>query len=332
MPATTSPATIRPAKISIVIATYKRPHLITRALDSIAVQTHLPGEIIVVDDASGDDTGAVVTAWSKAHAMPVTFIQAQENRGVGAARNLAMQRAKGDYIAFLDSDDAYLPHALVTLLPPLLADDKAVLSFADAMQYGPDDTPPIPMMRRCLDAVRDTSAIDGAPPEWRRLNDPQSVLLTTSMIPTCSALFRKDAAEAVGFMPEYRHGEDWIFWLKLCRQGDFIVQFTDIAHIYRQGDNQTGTAHDARNAQLSLNALIGLRTGRFGVTIAPANIDRLDRAIAEKASHMRYHHSRLGLKQYWQILAGEEARATGGRFMHMLRDPKSVIRAIAASF
>jgi glycosyltransferase involved in cell wall biosynthesis len=319
-----------PVSISIIIATYKRPHLITRALDSIAAQTIAPDEIIVVDDASGDNTGDVVAAWSKTNGMAVVFIQAPENRGVGAARNMAMRQAKGEYIGFLDSDDAYLPHAVATLLPPLLSHPNAILSFADAVQHGPTCASPIPMMRRCLDKSRDTSSVDPLHPEWRRLNDPQSVLLTTSMIPTCSALFRKDAAEAVGLMPEYRHGEDWIFWLKLTGKGDFIGQFVNTANIYRQGDNQTGAAHDARNAQMNLNAFIALRDGRFGVTLTPENNRRLDTAIAEKTGHMRYHHSRYGLSAYWRMLGSLEAQATGTRLSHIMRDPKSLLRALTS--
>jgi glycosyltransferase involved in cell wall biosynthesis len=319
-----------PISISIIIATYKRPHLITRALDSIAAQTLTPDEIIVVDDFSGDNTGDVVEAWSTNNDIAVVFIQAPENRGVGAARNMAMRQAKGEYIGFLDSDDAYLPHAIATLLPPLLTYPKAILSFADAIQHNPDGTPPFPMMRRCLDKARDTSSVDPVHPEWRWLNDPQSVLLTTSMIPTCSALFRKDMAEAVGLMPEYRHGEDWIFWLKLTEKGDFIGQFIDTANIYRQGDNQTGAAYDARNAQMNLNALIGLRDGRFGVTLTPENNRRLDKAIAEKVGHMRYHHSRAGLSAYWRMLGSAEAQATGSRWLHIMRDPKSLLRALTS--
>jgi glycosyltransferase involved in cell wall biosynthesis len=314
--------------ISIIIATYKRPHLIVRALDSVAAQSLSPYEIIVVDDASGDDTGEIVSAWSRRNGIPVLFIQQQENLGVGAARNAALKQATGILIGFLDSDDAYLPHALETLSAPFLVHQETVLSFADAMQYWDDGRPPIPMMRRCLDSDRDTAPLVSAHPGWRRMNDPQSLLLTTSMIPTCAALFRRAVTVTVGMMPEYRYGEDWIFWLKLAAQGDFLCQFVDVAQIYRQGDNQTGQEHDARNARLSLNAMLGLLDGHFGVELSKTNHQRLKQAIVEKAGHMRYHGSKRGLARYWRLLGSAEATATGGRWKHLLNDPKSILRAM----
>lgn len=314
--------------ITIIIATYKRPHLIERALGSVAEQGLRAHEVIVVDDASGDNTADVVAAWSSSHNIPVVFIQQQENGGAGTARNAALRRATGKYVGFLDSDDAYLPHALATLAAPLDAHQDVTVSFADAMQHWADNRPPVPMMRSCLDPDQATSALNPARPEWRRLNDPQSVLLTTSMIPTCAALFRRSAAEAVGLMPEYRHGEDWIFWLKLSGQGSFIGQFTDVALVYRQGDNQTGPTYDARNAQLGLNALLGIRDGRFGISLTEANRMRIDAAIAEKTTHLRYHASRVGLAEYSRMLRSAEAEATGGVRHHLLSDPKSLLRAL----
>src|SRR3546814_1678710 len=103
------------ADVSVIVATYRRPHLIGRALDSIARQTMPPREIVVVDDASGDDTGDVVAAWSRHAGVPVTFIEAEVNGGAGRARNLGMMAASSPLIAFLDSDDEYRPDAFERL-------------------------------------------------------------------------------------------------------------------------------------------------------------------------------------------------------------------------
>lgn len=316
------------ADIAVVIATYRRPHLIVRALGSIAHQTLRPREIIVVDDASDDDTGEVVQEWARRRAIDVRFIVASENGGAGVARNLAMTATTCPLIAFLDSDDEYAPDALERLAAPLAAHPEAVVSFADALQLWNDGTPSVPMMRRCLTPGLDTQPIS---PGLHRLNDPQSALLLTSMIPTCAAMFRRDAAEAVGWMPAYRHGEDWIFWLKLSSRGDFLCQFVEVATVHRQGDNQTGAEHDARNAQLTLNAFLKLRDGHFGVTLTQANWTRLSMAIEEKVGHLRYHASRRGLFAYWRAIGSTEARATGGRWHHLRDDPKSLLRALRFS-
>lgn len=316
------------ADIAVVIATYRRPHLIERALGSVASQTLRPREIIVVDDASGDHTGDVVRDWAQRQAIAVRFIAAKKNGGAGAARNLAMAAATSPLIAFLDSDDAYLPDAIERLAAPMATHPEAVLSFADAMQKSADATPNVPMMRRCLTPGVDTALIA---PDLHRLNDPQSTLLLTSMIPTCAALFRRSAAEAVGWMPAYRHGEDWIFWLKLSGQGDFLCQFVDVATVHRQGDNQTGGANDARNAQLTLNAFLNLYDGGFGVRLTAANRVRLAVAIEEKTRHLRYHASRRGLREYWRAIGSIEAQAAGSRWRHLRTDPKSLMRALRFS-
>lgn len=325
-------ATPSTPEIAVVIATYKRPHLIERALDSVAAQSLRPREIIVVDDASGDNTGEVVAAWSARSGLPVQFISAAANGGAGVARNLAMQTAKSPLIAFLDSDDAYMTDALARLAAPLLAFPDAVVSFADAEQRWSDGTPPRPMMRTVVRKGVDTKAVPGPDgSEWHRLNDPQSILLLTSPIPTCSAIFRRSAAQAVGWMPDYRHGEDWLFWLKLTGQGDFICQFIDTAIVHRQGDNLTGADHDARTAQLTLNAFLKLQAGEFGIALAPDNRARLAEAVAEKMRHLRYHASRKGIAYYWQTLGSPEARANTHRLSHIWRDPKSVLRALLSS-
>jgi glycosyltransferase involved in cell wall biosynthesis len=317
------------ADVSVIVATYRRPHLIGRALDSIARQTMPPREIVVVDDASGDDTGDVVAAWSRHAGVPVTFIEAEVNGGAGRARNLGMMAASSPLIAFLDSDDEYRPDAFERLAAPLANHPDAVVSFADAMQHWTDGTPSAPMMRRCL-----TAGIDAEPlgAELYRLKDPQSTLLLTSMIPTCAAIFRRAAAESAGWMPDYRHGEDWIFWLKLTGHGAFVCQFADVATVHRQGDNLTGSAHDLHNAQMTLNAFLKLLDGDFGVALTGANRRRLDAAIAEKAAHLRYHASRKGLGSWWQAIGSAEGRATGGRLRHLLADPKSLLRSLRFSF
>jgi glycosyltransferase involved in cell wall biosynthesis len=315
-------------EIAIIIATYKRARLLPRALNSIAAQTLHPAEIIVVDDASGDDSADVVARWSVAHGMPVRFIAAATNGGVGTARNLALEQAQSPIVGFLDSDDEYLPHALATLIEPLRARPEVTLSFADAEQRWADNRPPVPMMRRCLTIGVDTVPLTDVA-DWQRLADPVSTLLLTSMIPTCAALFRRDAAKRVGWMPTYRHGEDWLFWLRLAGTGDFACRFDDIAIVHRDNDNLTGPAHDATNARQTLRAFLALRDGSFGIPLTDDHYRRLDAAITDKAAHMRYHHSRRGLAAYGAMLTSDEARLTGGMLRHLLGDPVSIARALA---
>lgn len=86
--------------ISVLISTYNRADLLPEALDSLLAQTRVPDEIVVVDDGSTDNTLDVL----KRYGAPVRVIS-QKNRGLPAARNVGLQAATGDLIAFLDSDD-----------------------------------------------------------------------------------------------------------------------------------------------------------------------------------------------------------------------------------
>jgi glycosyltransferase involved in cell wall biosynthesis len=98
-------------KISVIIPTYNRPHLLPRALESVASQAHSDVEVIVVDDASTHGIEAIVAKY--ASRLPgLIFIRHDTNKGVNAARNTALQRATGELICFLDDDDEYIPHAL----------------------------------------------------------------------------------------------------------------------------------------------------------------------------------------------------------------------------
>ncbi|HEY0792572.1 MAG TPA: glycosyltransferase family A protein [Chthoniobacterales bacterium] len=93
---------------SVIIPTYNRKHFLRRALRSVMRQSCQDFEVIVVDDGSTDGTEAMVAGFPR-----VVYLR-QQNRGPGAARNLGWERATGDYLAFLDSDDLWFPWTLAT--------------------------------------------------------------------------------------------------------------------------------------------------------------------------------------------------------------------------
>lgn len=94
--------------VSVVIPTYNRSRLLVEALDSVAIQTYRPIEILVVDDGSTDGTEAHVRSWIREQAddpcLTVEYI-CQKNQGPSAARNRGLLHSQGEYIQFLDSDD-----------------------------------------------------------------------------------------------------------------------------------------------------------------------------------------------------------------------------------
>jgi glycosyltransferase involved in cell wall biosynthesis len=93
--------------VSVIIPTYNRATMVTRAVESVLAQTFTDYELIVVDDGSTDETEKVLSEY-RDH---INFLQ-QPNRGVSAARNYGIRSAVGQLIAFLDSDDLWLPEKL----------------------------------------------------------------------------------------------------------------------------------------------------------------------------------------------------------------------------
>lgn len=96
-------------KVSVIIPTYNRAHLIGRAIKSVLEQTYQDFEIIVVDDGSTDNTDEVVRDFGDER---IRYIRHEKNKGGATARNTGIKAAKGEFIAFQDSDDEWLPEKL----------------------------------------------------------------------------------------------------------------------------------------------------------------------------------------------------------------------------
>ena len=102
------------ATVSVVIPTYNRAGLLPRAIRSVRDQTRAPDEVVVVDDGSTDSTCGIIE-----EEFPGVRLLSQEHRGVSAARNLGIMTTSGAWVAFLDSDDEWLPQKLERQLAAL---------------------------------------------------------------------------------------------------------------------------------------------------------------------------------------------------------------------
>jgi glycosyltransferase involved in cell wall biosynthesis len=99
-------------RISVVMPTYNRAAILGRAVRSVLAQTHADLEMIVVDDGSTDDTAQVLAAFADPRLI---HLRHTPNRGGNYARNRGIERASGEVISFIDSDDEFLPHKLETI-------------------------------------------------------------------------------------------------------------------------------------------------------------------------------------------------------------------------
>jgi glycosyltransferase involved in cell wall biosynthesis len=190
------------SRVSVVIPTYNRAGLIRETLDSVLAQTHRDIEVLVVDDGSTDDTAAIIGAYGSL----VRYLR-QPNAGQAAARNNGTRAATGDFIAFVDDDDLWLPHKLERQLAALTARSDAepyAWVYCDAQVF--DGVTGQPLHR------------------FSQINPPHTgwvgaMLLQRDFIASPTPLIRRDIFEHVGYFDEsalLRRREDWDMWLRIA--------------------------------------------------------------------------------------------------------------------
>lgn len=111
--------------VSVVVPTHNRSELLLNALESISIQTFRPIEIVVVDDGSTDGILDIICEWAAKNETPEAFLVRcvkQTNQGPNAARNRGIRESRGEFIAFLDSDDRWLPEKLKKQISVLKSD------------------------------------------------------------------------------------------------------------------------------------------------------------------------------------------------------------------
>lgn len=188
-------------EISVVLATYNRAALLPRAIESVLAQTGADFELIVIDDASSDGT----PVYLKSLADPRIRVRiAEKNQGPSGARNLGIEMAKAPIVAFLDSDDVYLPGRLSIPLKIFLSEPDVVCVLASARKFdrGVPRAAHIPALKLAAPAF-----------EWALICDLIPVEATSITV-------RRDAALAAGgFCPRLRLTEDREFLTRLAKQG-----------------------------------------------------------------------------------------------------------------
>lgn len=122
--------------ISIIIPIYKAEKTLSRCLESVVKQTYTSFQLILIDDGSPDDSGAICDQWAMLDKR-ICVIH-QENKGVSAARNRGIEIAKGDYICFVDPDDWVKPDYIKTLYESLVDDGKAGLIIHGFKSFSED--------------------------------------------------------------------------------------------------------------------------------------------------------------------------------------------------
>jgi glycosyltransferase involved in cell wall biosynthesis len=196
--------------VTVVIPAYNVAPYVSQAIDSVLAQTYKNIEIIVVDDGSKDATRDVVALYAEKNLVHYIY---QENKGLSAARNTGIRKAKGEFIAILDSDDLFLPEKIQQQVAYLVAHPECGVSYCDVWHFR--ETEPDKMLTLKSDFYSGSEVFPH--------------LLRKNFIIPLSVVFRKSEIMQVGLFDETRRRtEDWEYWLRLSYSG---VQFCHLPEI-----------------------------------------------------------------------------------------------------
>ncbi len=205
--------------ISVIIPTHNRVDLLPRALDSVLAQTLPPREIILVDDGSTDPTGDLMK-----RNYPAVRCLRQACRGVSAARNLGISAARGEWIALLDSDDAWLPGKLQAQQEALATHPGYRLCHTEEIWI---------RNGRRVNPMRKHAKSGG---HIFRLCLPLCVISPSSVL-----IHRDLVNETGGFDETLPACEDYDLWLRICAHEP--VLFVDTAQIVKYGGHPDQLSH-----------------------------------------------------------------------------------------
>ncbi len=209
-------------KISVVIPTKQRREMVKRAVASVLSQTLSPDQVIVVDDASTDQTMEMLRGLKDDRLLLVE----SESVGAAQARNIGIQKATGDLIAFCDSDDLWQPDKLEKQVPLFSADPMPVMVFSDAFMAHNDGS----------HSEADTVFSNQAPFTGEIFNP----LLLDNFIPTSTVIICREAIKNTsGFEDQYCPAEDYGLWLQLAKQGRCTFHPEPLS-VYYQHAGQAG--------------------------------------------------------------------------------------------
>lgn len=130
---------VEPGLVSCIIPVFNRAEMLRRAVGSVLEQTYRAFEIVIVDDGSTDETGEVCQELEAKHAPAIRSFH-QINAGPGAARQLALRRARGEFVQYLDSDDLLFPGKFESQVEQLRSHPDIDVSYCVTARPGPHDT------------------------------------------------------------------------------------------------------------------------------------------------------------------------------------------------
>ncbi len=178
--------------VSVIIPTFNRASFLKEAIESVLAQDYRPLELIVVDDGSTDETPKMVTRY------PLRFVRRAQNLGVAAARNAGLLWARGEFIAFLDSDDLWLPSKISRQVAFFSAHPEAVAVQTEEIW------------------IRRGQRVNPRKKHQKPSGFFFDRALELCLISPSGIMLRRKVLEEIGpFDPEFPVAEDYELWLRL---------------------------------------------------------------------------------------------------------------------
>ncbi len=223
--------------ISIIIPCYNQAQYLDEALQSVLDQTYVNWECILVNDGSLDDTEKIAKTWTAKDTRFIYFYK--ENGGVSSARNFGIEKAKGDYIQFLDADDILDKNKLELSLNQLNANEndaiKMVISNFRMFTDNPNKST-IPYCNLNTQLFNFESLLY----QW---NEGFS-------IPIHCGFFEASLFESIRFPENLTAQEDWIVWVKLFEQGSKALFIDQPLALYRRNNDSRTMTKEMHSDQL----------------------------------------------------------------------------------
>src|SRR6266851_2147360 len=240
----------KPVSVSVVVPSYNHAPFIEATLRSIMKQTIRPAELFVIDDGSSDESPRVIDHVLNDCRFPCELI-ARENRGLCASLNEGFERSRGNYFAYLGSDDLWLPDVLKARVSLLESRPDAVLAYGHA--YFIDEQ----------NAIIDSTA------DWARYadGDAREMLLETTAPMSPTVLYRRGALEHERWNDKSKL-EDYDLYLRLSAKDEFAFDPRILSAWRRHGSNVSWNQSLMLEEQLQAQRAAALRFGMTDEEIA----------------------------------------------------------------
>jgi glycosyltransferase involved in cell wall biosynthesis len=203
------------SKISVIIPTYNRAHLLNRTIQSVLNQTFHDLEIIIVDDASTDGTEELIKNFNDSR---ILYFRHEKNKGGSATRNTGIKHASGEFVAFLDSDDEWLPEKLEKQMEIFDKAPKTLGVVYTAFRYeGGKSRITIPKYRG---------------------NIFEFILVNNCVGTASTPLIKKECFIKTGIFDEQLPcGQDWDLWIRLAQHYEFDFLREILVRYYPQSNS-----------------------------------------------------------------------------------------------